>query len=104
MQPSVAIEELTQAQRDLWHRVEQLWAQSRGRDPVLIGQALHPRYVGWDMSADRPHNRDAAIASVMGRWTEVYLRQVDRWPMIAVSGRPDSPLDRPNVQSAGDGR
>lgn len=145
MQSSIAVEELSQEQRDLWRRVDQLWAQSRSRDPVLIGQALHPRYVGWDMSADLPHNRDAAIQAVTGqapplqsyalfphsvevydhmvgvvhysysatvqsqagrvlavtgKWTEVYLRQSDRWTMVAVSGRPDPDLDHPNVQAA----
>ena len=66
MPTTVAIESLAPEQRELWNRVCQLWEQSRGRDRTLIGAAIHPQYVGWDMSADLPHRKEAAIASVVG--------------------------------------
>lgn len=66
MSASLDVACLSSEQRGLWDRACQLWEQSRGRDPVLIGAALHPQYVGWDMSADAPHDREAAIASVTG--------------------------------------
>ena len=53
-------------QRALWERVAELWALSKGRDEARIRAALHPRYCGWDMSAERPHDRDGAVRSVTG--------------------------------------
>lgn len=145
MQAGIAIEQFTEEQRDLWSTVDRLWSQSRSRDSSLIGLSLHPQYVGWDTSADLPHNKEAAIKSVTGetpalqsyslfphsvqvydhvvgvvhysysatvrphaalpievtgKWTEVYLRQGHQWTMVAVSGRPDSPLVRQGVQTA----
>jgi len=63
---SIAIQGLSQEQRELWNRVDELWAHSRRRDQALIGSALHPRYVGWDMSTELPHDKDSAIESVAG--------------------------------------
>jgi len=63
---SIAIQGLSQEQRELWDRVDELWAQSRSRDRALIGSALHPQYVGWDMSTELPHDKDSAIESVTG--------------------------------------
>lgn len=57
---------LSAEQRELWDRVCQLWAQSQGRDRTLIGSSIHPQYVGWDMSAELPHDKEAAIGSVVG--------------------------------------
>lgn len=57
---------LSPEQREVWDRVCQLWEQSQGRDRALIGAAIHPDYVGWDMSAEMPHYKAAAIASVVG--------------------------------------
>lgn len=62
---TAAIESLSPEQRELWDRVCQLWEQSRGRDRTLVGAAIHPQYVGWDMSAELPHLKEAAIASVV---------------------------------------
>lgn len=53
-------------QRELWTRVIDLWAISKGRDEGLVRSTLHPRYVGWDMSAPLPHDREAAVRSVSG--------------------------------------
>ena len=53
-------------QRELWKRVLDLWALSKSRDEGQIRPALHARYVGWDMSAPLPHDRDAAVRSVSG--------------------------------------
>ena len=66
MRTSVAIQELSREQRDLWERVDQLWALSRTRDRALIGSALHPQDVGWDMSTELPHGKDSAIEAVTG--------------------------------------
>ena len=64
MSASLTLEKLSPEQRDLWDRVCELWEQSRGRDRTLIGASIHPRYVGWDMSAELPHDKATAVASV----------------------------------------
>lgn len=71
MPAPVAIESLSPEQRVLRDRVCQLWEQSRGRDRSVIGAAIHPQYVGWDTSADLPHRKEAAIASVVGNAPEL---------------------------------
>ena len=58
--------DFTPEQRELWQHVVDLWAVSQGRDEALIRATLHPDYVGWDMSAPLPHDRDAAVRSVSG--------------------------------------
>lgn len=57
---------LSNEQRDLWAQVGRLWEQSRVGDGAGIRAAIHPRYVGWDMSTDLPHEKSAAVASVTG--------------------------------------
>jgi len=121
-------------QRELWQRVNELWELSAKKDVARIRDSLHPAYMGWDMSAPLPHDRDAAVHSVTsaspkltayslvplsvrvyersvgvvhyryqatvepeggnpmqvtGSWTEVYVKQENRWLMVAVSGRPN---------------
>jgi hypothetical protein len=66
-------------QRDLWKRVVHLWALSKGRDEGQIRSTLHPDYVGWDMSAPLPHDRDAAVLSVCGDSPE--LREYELHPL-----------------------
>jgi hypothetical protein len=51
-------------QQGLWQKVEDLWAWSRDGRLADIAASLHPRYVGWDMTADLPHDREAALRSV----------------------------------------
>ncbi|MAL48688.1 MULTISPECIES: nuclear transport factor 2 family protein [unclassified Methylophaga] len=58
-------------QRDLWKRVVDLWALSKVREEGQIRSTLHPDYVGWDMSAPLPHDRDAAVHSVSGESPEL---------------------------------
>lgn len=58
------VTELSEEQRELWQRVVDLWALSQTRDAARIGAALHSEYVGWDMSAPAPHDREAAVRSV----------------------------------------
>lgn len=58
-------------QRELWTRVEELWAMAKRRAERQIMSALHPDYVGWDMSSPLPHNRDAAVRSVCGAPAEL---------------------------------
>jgi hypothetical protein len=53
-------------QRELWNRVNELWELSKGRDQNQLRAALHPGYVGWDMNAPVPHDREAAVLSVSG--------------------------------------
>lgn len=64
MPRSLALETLSPEQRELWDCVCGLWEQSRSRDRTLIGAAIHPQYVGWDMSTELPHDKRAAVASV----------------------------------------
>ena len=42
---------LSAVQRELWLRVNELWALSAQKDALRIRDALHPEYMGWDMSA-----------------------------------------------------
>lgn len=53
----------TAEQLELWQRVNELWAWSAQKDVERIRDALHPQYMGWDMSAPLPHDRDAAVHS-----------------------------------------
>ena len=66
-------------QRELWQHVVDLWGVSQGRDEALIRATLHPDYVGWDMSAPLPHDRDAAVRSVSGDSPE--LREYELHPL-----------------------
>ena len=66
MAQALSVSHLSEEQRELWNRVLELWALSRARGQREIGAALHPDYVGWDMSAEAPHNRTAAVLSVSG--------------------------------------
>ena len=141
--PHDVLSNLTPEELDLWHRVQELWELSAKNDAESIRIALHPSYVGWDMGAPTPHDREQAVASasgqsarlieynleplsvrlyegsagvvhyrytatvqtkdhqhtqVSGQWTEVYVKQAQRWLMVAVSGRPD-----PNEDSSATG-
>ena len=58
-------------QRELWTRVEELWAMAKNRQGDHIRSALHPDYVGWDMSKPLPHDRDAEVRSVCGASAEL---------------------------------
>jgi hypothetical protein len=66
-------------QRELWKRVSDLWALSTSRNEDQIRSTLHPQYVGWDMSAPLPHDRDAAVRSVSGDSPE--LRKYELHPL-----------------------
>lgn len=134
MSPPAVVSKLVAEELDLWHQVQELWELSAKNDAERIRAALHPNYMGWDMTAPTPHDREQAVASasgesarliqynleplsvrlyegstgvvhyrysatvqtkdiqhaqVRGQWTEVYIRQGQRWLMVAVSGRPD---------------
>jgi hypothetical protein len=56
---------LSHEEQLLWKRVNELWALSLTRDPARIRSALHPLYVGWDMSSPSPHDRELAVNSVV---------------------------------------
>lgn len=66
MTVQLPIADFSLEQRELWARVGALWAWSRDGDAGRIRAALHPRYVGWDLNAPLPHDRDDAIRSVSG--------------------------------------
>lgn len=66
MTDGLRVEDLAPEQQALWQRVEDLWALARTRDAAAIRATLHPRYAGWDMSQPRPHDREAAVQSVLG--------------------------------------
>ncbi len=73
------IVDLSPAQQELWSRVTELWELSRTRDEGRILLALHPSYVGWDMSSPLPHAREAAVRSVLGDAPE--LRDYELHPL-----------------------
>lgn len=73
------IDDFSEEQRELWKCVTDLWALSKGRDEGSIRSTLHPDYVGWDMTAQFPHARDAAVLSVSGDSPE--LREYDLRPL-----------------------
>ena len=56
--------ELGHEQRQLWARCEELWKLSITRETLPVHAALHPDYTGWVTGAERPHDREAAIACV----------------------------------------
>lgn len=59
------IVELSPEQRELWQRVAELWELSKGGDADRIRATLHPDYVGWDLNARLPHDRETAVRSVL---------------------------------------
>jgi hypothetical protein len=52
--------EFSADQRELWHRVESLW-RMLGHAEAEIRPALHPRYRGWVIGDDEPHDREAGV-------------------------------------------
>lgn len=60
------IDDLSPEQQELWRRVNDLWAMSMERSADKIRSTLHPQYVGWDMNSPTPHDREAAVQSVIG--------------------------------------
>lgn len=59
--------DLSPDEQSLWARVNELWSLTLMRDPKKIEAALHPEYVGWDMSLPTPHDRAFAVSSVSGQ-------------------------------------
>lgn len=66
MSAAIPPPKLSAEQLDLWRHVNELWALSACKDEQRIRNALHPDYMGWDMSTPLPHDRDAAVQSVSG--------------------------------------
>lgn len=64
--PDSPMNNLSREEQGLWQRVNDLWSLSLERDAEKIRRTLHPRYVGWDMNSPVPHNREAAVQSVVG--------------------------------------
>lgn len=56
--------ELSHEQSQLWTRCEELWKLSTTRETFPVRAALHPDYTEWVTGTERPHDRDAAVASV----------------------------------------
>ena len=54
----------TTEQRALCERVVALWACIQTRDRNSIAAALDADYMGWDLRAPAPHDRDAALRSI----------------------------------------
>lgn len=73
------IVDFSQEQRELWKRVTDLWELSKKKDEMQIRSTLHAEYVGWDMTAELPHNREAAVRSVSGNAPE--LREYELRPL-----------------------
>jgi hypothetical protein len=57
---------LTPEEGELWHRVQELWELAARQDDDRIRIALHPDYLGWDMSTSVLHDREQAVASASG--------------------------------------
>lgn len=70
------INEFSPEQKELWQRVNDLWALSLKRNEAEIRSTLHPRYVGWDMSSPLPHDRESAVQSVSGDSPQVTQYQL----------------------------
>ncbi len=79
MTNQLPINEFSPEQRELWKRVVNLWVLSKARNEDQIRSTLHPDYVGWDMNAPLPHDRDAAVRSVSGDSPE--LRAYELHPL-----------------------
>jgi hypothetical protein len=58
------LDELTDEQKKLWSRVDELWKISMTREAGRVRDALHPKYTGRVTGQARPHDREAAVASV----------------------------------------
>nr|WP_295470389.1 nuclear transport factor 2 family protein [Mesorhizobium sp.] len=58
------LENLTGEQAGLWAQVVALWDMAVRRDVISIANALHPAYSGWVTGNERPHDFQAAMASV----------------------------------------
>jgi hypothetical protein len=54
-------EPLSPQQKELWERVEELWRLLQRRDIAAIRAAIHPQYIGWEVSSLLPHDRDFAL-------------------------------------------
>jgi hypothetical protein len=65
MAAELNVSDLSKEQQELWTRVTQLWEFFKMRDQDQIASTLHPDYVGWDMNAAEPHDRKAAVLSVI---------------------------------------
>ncbi len=48
----------------LWEHVQMLWELARRRETAPVRKLLHPDYTGWVTGLDRPHDYEAAVASV----------------------------------------
>ena len=76
MHQTDVLSSLTSEELALWHRVQELWELSAKADGERIRTALHPSYVGWDMSVPTPHDREQAVASATeqsARLAQYYL-------------------------------
>ncbi|WP_445400882.1 nuclear transport factor 2 family protein [Zobellella sp. An-6] len=79
MTVQLPIVDFSQEQRELWEHVTDLWVLAQRRDEGRIRSTLHPEYVGWDMTALLPHDRDAAVLSISGDSPE--LREYELHPL-----------------------
>lgn len=66
MQQPDVLASLSAEELQLWQRVQELWELSASNDAERIRDALHPSYVGWDMSAAVTHDREQAVAAASG--------------------------------------
>lgn len=77
MDPILSIEGLSKEEQDLWQSVVQLWEFAKTRAAGAIRESIHPRYCGWDMSQPRPHDREAALQSVLGESPQIQTYQLN---------------------------
>ncbi|MFO0694203.1 MAG: nuclear transport factor 2 family protein [Polyangiales bacterium] len=68
---------LPPAQRELWERVEGFWQLLVRGEWAAIGEAIHPRYVGWVTGSESPHDRSDALRSVADADSRVVSYSLD---------------------------
>ena len=83
----IRIDEFSPEQSELWERVLALWALSKNRNKKQIRSTLHPRYMGWDMSSPRPHDREAAVNSVTNDSPELQKYELQPLSVQVYDGR-----------------
>lgn len=63
-QESSAATDLSGEEQRLWEHVTMLWEIARRRETTPVRKLLHPDYTGWVTGLDKPHDYEAAVASV----------------------------------------
>ena len=79
-------EPLSDLERELWRTVEGLWDAVRRQDRALVGQLLHPQYVGWEVHSREPHGRDEALESAVGGAASIEAYSLEPLSVVVYEG------------------